>query len=1828
MSGLVLFTMLFSSFVSFAAPVGAVPLVKAPVQVSVGSTKNVGETFAYRLTYTCENTGGPCLNAQVVDLLPAEVQLVSTVPASPTGDVAAINVTPNHMGSGRTRVQFVMITPLASGNAGDLLINVRFPNGSTPAGTVASNTADGINLETTPGTFTTPPTTVTAVATMTVDLQATLTSGPANLDLPETYRLRIGVPNEDGALNLTAVGPVELTPAPGTVFNGATPAADCQPGCVGTTPATVTWTAPCTVPLTPNQNCDITVNVTFPSATFPSGTSVTPSFTVDATPLGETPQGFGPATVTHTVTTFVANPAATLQASMAANTANPPTLIQTFAYDLSIANSGNVPLDNLVVIDTLPVEFEVTSLTTGAYTNLSDVGAGEGVRVSYEKNTALGVFTLWGSSPNTATDTTLTSPPPGLGAGEYVTRIRWEFGQSQPGMTSSTPPTISGRIINPDNAGSPVAIGDTVQNCASLSAVYTAGPTPVNQSDCESFIVSGPFVQLNPAKENLSGGGPFNPGQNVSWRLRVRSDARSSNPAPLEDIVVTDLLPRDILYQSWTYDDQATGLPAPQVFDQIPNYAGTGRTLLRWRWNAGSSNLGVNQQVWVNVTTTVRNGAQAGTLATDVTLDSDAPGLALRCTGSSQTDALDFDGDADTAETLCRATGTVTIASIAQLVSSKTITQVCATEVATSAAEAAPGCAVEFTIRIQNVGTVPMQNATLIDLLPAVGDTNVRDTNPRGSEFSMLLTAPIVGPPGTTISYSTASNPCRSEVGGPTTGCDAPNWTATAPSPIETVRAIRVDMANVIQPFDIVMLSFVMTVPISTPVDAVTYNSFAYATERSDGFGWLAAEPQKVSVTATAATGGRIGDFVWDDLNGDGTQDSGEPGVNGVVVHLINASSGLLATSPRDNALATTSTTSSSGGMPGWYTFVDVPAGTYRVCVDAPLTTTFSPQGSSSATDSNVDQDTGCSERFTLLSGEINPDVDAGLISTDTAAVAGYAWADRNTDGLQNETVLDGINGVTVLLYAQPAGGSPDPGTALLIGSTQTTNDTFGRPGYYRFDGVTPGTNHFVQVLLPSAASSFTGQDQGGNDLVDSDVATSNGVSAFVTLTAGTVTDLDAGLLLPSGTLALGDQIWAEADNDGIFEPQNGELGIDGVRLELYADMNTDGKPSSGEMVQSTTSVTTSGFAGRYRFTNLPTGTYIVVVPGSNFEIEGALYGYSTSVGNDPAPDPDDDVNGDDNGRQVDVVLQTLPVTLTDNGEPTSEDGNNDTNLTVDLGFINVVDAAFLDYGDAPDAGAGTGFQNYNTTAFDNGAAHTLEGTDAFLGQCWDADSGLAANLSATADDTNPGYTGGIVCATGPDDDDGVMFPATLRTTTTAQVAVTTTGSCVVTGWIDWDQNGVFGNSAHEQIANDLAIDATTSVLDVVVPADAAVGYTYARFRCSMTTGVGPTGTVTGGEVEDYRVTVNDDDTAPTTTATGTANTLPYTFDTWTNQNVVVTLFPTDGDGSGVATTHYAVDDESCMPTALASCLTYTAPFTVSVAGVHTVRFFSVDAVGNAEDLHVVVVRIERTAPTSSASATANALPHTFGVWTQQNVTVTLSASDGDSGVAGTYYSIDDATCDDPTDVACTLYTVPFAITSEGQHTLRFFSVDTAGNLEMVQSVAANIDRTAPVLTVPANIVDVRGTTTGAIVTFSVTATDNLDTTPTVVCNPASGSRFPLGTRTVNCTATDDAGNVSSSSFTVTVRNGAVSLLDLQKQIDRTSTGRGQKLAMIFITLSAQSAVKANNVQGACGGMEVLEAYINAQVSTGAIKAADATKLFAKINAVRSNLGCGPNRGP
>jgi len=84
-------------------------------------------------------------------------------------------------------------------------------------------------------------------------------------------------------------------------------------------------------------------------------------------------------------------------------------------------------------------------------------------------------------------------------------------------------------------------------------------------------------------------------------------------------------------------------------------------------------------------------------------------------------------------------------------------------------------------------------------------------------------------------------------------------------------------------------------------------------------------------------------------------------------------------------------------------------------------------------------------------------------------------------------------------------------------------------------------------------------------------------------------------------------------------------------------------------------------------------------------------------------------------------------------------------------------------------------------------------------------------------------------------------------------------------------------------------------------------------------------------------------------------------------------------------------------------------------------------------------------------------------------------------------------------------------------------------------SAASDVgDKNPPVLTLPSNITVNAPDETGTIVTFSPTAVDGEDGNLAVTSLPASGTLFPIGLTTVQCSATDLVGNTATASFTIT----------------------------------------------------------------------------------------------
>lgn len=78
-----------------------------------------------------------------------------------------------------------------------------------------------------------------------------------------------------------------------------------------------------------------------------------------------------------------------------------------------------------------------------------------------------------------------------------------------------------------------------------------------------------------------------------------------------------------------------------------------------------------------------------------------------------------------------------------------------------------------------------------------------------------------------------------------------------------------------------------------------------------------------------------------------------------------------------------------------------------------------------------------------------------------------------------------------------------------------------------------------------------------------------------------------------------------------------------------------------------------------------------------------------------------------------------------------------------------------------------------------------------------------------------------------------------------------------------------------------------------------------------------------------------------------------------------------------------------------------------------------------------------------------------------------------------------------------------------------------------------------PTIACPGDIVQRTTEPTGKAVTFAAPTASSPNGSVTVVCTPASGSLFPVGTTTVNCTATDAANQTATCSFAITVSYSA-----------------------------------------------------------------------------------------
>ena len=100
-----------------------------------------------------------------------------------------------------------------------------------------------------------------------------------------------------------------------------------------------------------------------------------------------------------------------------------------------------------------------------------------------------------------------------------------------------------------------------------------------------------------------------------------------------------------------------------------------------------------------------------------------------------------------------------------------------------------------------------------------------------------------------------------------------------------------------------------------------------------------------------------------------------------------------------------------------------------------------------------------------------------------------------------------------------------------------------------------------------------------------------------------------------------------------------------------------------------------------------------------------------------------------------------------------------------------------------------------------------------------------------------------------------------------------------------------------------------------------------------------------------------------------------------------------------------------------------------------------------------------------------------------------------------------------------------------------------------MSSAAASQDTTPPEITVPvAQSIDATSPA-GAIVSYEASATDDVDGPVPVTCEPPSGSLLPIGDTTVECAASDSAGNTAEASFNVHVKGAIEQIGDLKAAV-------------------------------------------------------------------------------
>ena len=641
-------------------------------------------------------------------------------------------------------------------------------------------------------------------------------------------------------------------------------------------------------------------------------------------------------------------------------------------YYINNSNLSGVMMSNYVLEDTIPSQVDITSfrLNAGApgmvnYSIYIALASNPTVYIPVVQNVP--------SGPYPYTDLT-----PLIPAGDRITKIK-----------------LTAQNLLAANSVHTLYINGATNSTATSGTVFnntcTATSGTISKSAAWSTNVNG--------ASDLSVSKSFSPAASAYYPLNEFSVSilgSAPNTITVEPILM-DLMPVGLRYVTDSeyflftdgatnkiYDSRQPGFPVPlPIKDVIPNFAGTGNTLLRWYFSGFILPTGSNIQVVfrafveINPPSTFVNQAYEGIKGNNTLF-----------VYNEVNDPLDLDNDGlTTTDRLSNVQLSGVILTTSEFLLNKLVMG--QNDLAfTSAGTTVQGGEVDYRLQVTNNQPIELRDIEIVDILPYVGDTGVILTGqPRGSQFNVYTTGavtaqivnmignPVEPNPDIIIEYSTSSDPQRFDQSGNPIGTGS--WSSAPPADITTIRSVRITTGPsvILKPYDRLIINVKAKAPVGVPLSRYAYNSYAVRANKIVGGTqvepMLPTEPNKVSVRIVGAQLGAIGNFVWNDINKNGLYDPSEPGVNGVIVELYSQDGTLISS---------TVTSNNANGNPGYYFFAGLEDGVYQVKFTPPALFDLTQQQSGLPSGSRPDPATGFTPYITVSNGQQVLDINAGVI--------------------------------------------------------------------------------------------------------------------------------------------------------------------------------------------------------------------------------------------------------------------------------------------------------------------------------------------------------------------------------------------------------------------------------------------------------------------------------------------------------------------------------------------------------------------------------------------------------------------------------------------------------------------------------------------------------------------------------------------------------------------------------------------------------------------------------------------------------------------------------